>query len=68
MLPLSKLIMNKIFPFMISNVACGLNIKAPVYFFVVVYAIILALYFLINKILVKRLDAFTPAEILKNRE
>ena len=67
-LPLSKLIMNKIFPFMIPNVACGLNIKAPVYFFVVVYAIILALYFLINKILVKRLDAFTPAEILKNRE
>ncbi|MBQ7706703.1 MAG: ABC transporter permease [Lachnospiraceae bacterium] len=67
-LPLSKFLMNEMFPFMISNVACGLNIKAPVWFFAVTYAVILALYFVINKILVRRLDAFTPAEILKNRE
>jgi len=67
-LPLSKKIMNRIFPFMISNVTCGLNVKAPISFFVVAYAVILALYFVINTILVKRLDKFTPAEILKNRE
>ena len=67
-LPLAKIIMNKMFPFMISNVACGLNVKAPVMFFVVTYIVILLLYFMINSILVSRLNKFTPAEVLKNRE
>ena len=67
-IPLSKKIMDMMFPFMISNVTCGLNVSTPMYFFVVIYAVILTLYFVINTILVKRLDKFTPAEILKNRE
>ncbi|MCR5544416.1 MAG: ABC transporter permease [Eubacterium sp.] len=67
-LPLSKVIMNKMFPFMIKNVACGLNVKTPVIFFVVTYIVILLLYFMINTILVSRLNKFTPAEVLKNRE
>ena len=67
-LPLSKVIMNKIFPFMISNVSCGLNVKTPYMFYIVTYFVILALYFLINSFLVRRLDKFSPAEILKNRE
>ena len=67
-LPLAKIIMNKMFPFMISNVACGLNVKAPIIFFVVTYIVILLLYFIINSILVSRLSKFTPAEVLKNRE
>ncbi len=67
-LPLSKLIMNKLFPFMISNVTCGLNVKAPVLFYVVAYIIIIVLYFIINALLVSRLNNFTPAEVLKNRE
>lgn len=67
-LPLSKKIMNMLFPFMISNVACGLNVKTPPVFYVILYVVIMILYFLINTLLVKRLDKFTPAEILKNRE
>ena len=67
-LPLAKIIMNKMFPFMISNVACGLNVKAPVMFFIVTYIVIMLLYFVINSILVSRLNKFTPAEVLKNRE
>ncbi len=67
-LPLSKFCMNKMFPFMISNVACGLNVKAPLAFYVVAFIIVLILYFVINTVLVRRLDKFTPAEILKNRE
>jgi len=67
-LPLAKIIMNKMFPFMISNVACGLNVKAPISFFIVTYIVILLLYFVINSILVSRLNKFTPAEVLKNRE
>ena len=67
-LPLAKVIMNKLFPFMISNVSCGLNVKAPISFFVVTYIVILVLYFIINSLLVRRLSKFTPAEVLKNRE
>ena len=64
----AKIIMNKMFPFMIKNVACGLNVKAPISFFIVTYIVILVLYFIINSILVSRLNKFTPAEVLKNRE
>ena len=53
---------------MIKNVACGLNVKTPVIFFVVTYIVILLLYFMINTILVSRLNKFSPAEVLKNRE
>ncbi len=67
-IPLAKLIMNELFPFMVSNVACGLNIKAPIIFFVCVYVVILGLYFLVNAFLVRRLDKYSLAEILKNRE
>lgn len=67
-LPLSKIIMNSMFPFMISNVTCGLNLNVSKQFFIIIYAVIILLYLLINKILVKRLDKYTPAEILKNRE
>ncbi len=67
-LPLSKKIMDLMFPSMISNVACGMNVEMPFIFYVIAFLVIIALYFVINTILVKRLDKFTPAEILKNRE
>ncbi|MCR5623861.1 MAG: ABC transporter permease [Lachnospiraceae bacterium] len=67
-IPLAKLIMNASFPYMISNVNCGMNLKAPVYFFFIVYGVIVLLYFLINALLVRKLEKYTPAEILKNRE
>lgn len=67
-LPLSKFIMNKLFPFMIPNVSCGLNVETPTIFYVVAYIVILILYFVINTMLVSRLNKFTPAEVLKNRE
>ena len=67
-LPLSKYIMNKLFPFMISNAACGMNLDTPITFYIVAYIVILVLYFIINTLLVRRLNKFTPAEVLKNRE
>ena len=67
-IPLSKTIMNSLFPFMISNVSCGLNVETPFWFYVITYVAILLLYLAINTVLVKRLNKFTPAEVLKNRE
>ena len=67
-IPLAKVVMNKLFPFMIQNVACGLNVGAPIIFYVICYLVVIALYFVINSLLVRRLSKFTPAEVLKNRE
>ncbi len=66
--PLAKIIMNEIFPLMVSNVNCGIHLDAPFYFYIIVYAVIILLYFIINALLVKNLDKYTPAEVLKNRE
>ncbi|MCR5583933.1 MAG: ABC transporter permease [Lachnospiraceae bacterium] len=66
--PLSKILMNSMFPFMISNVSCGLNLNTPKLFYVVLYGVIILLYLFINILLVRRLDRYSPAEVLKNRE
>ena len=67
-IPLAKILMNSLFPFMIPNVACGMNVEAPKIFYVVSYLVVIALFFVINALLVRRLNKFTPAEVLKNRE
>jgi len=67
-LPLSKKLMDMAFPYMISNVTCGFHVDAPLAFYVIAYVLILALYFVINAVLVRKLDRYTPAEVLKNRE
>ena len=36
--------------------------------FFIIYAVIIALYFVINAMLVRKIDKYTPAEVLKNRE
>lgn len=67
-IPLAKIMMNMCFPFMISNVACGMNVDTSLEFYVITYLVVLALYFVINALLVRRINKFTPAEVLKNRE
>ena len=67
-IPLAKILMNLCYPFMVSNVSCGLNVDTPLIFYVITYIVVLALYFVVNALLVMRLDKFTPAEVLKNRE
>ncbi len=66
--PLSKLLMNSMFPLMVSNVSCGLNLNTPKLFYVILYGVIILLYLFINLLLVRRLDRYSPAEVLKNRE
>lgn len=67
-LPLSKVIMDQAYPFMVSNVNCGINITFKPWLWAVLYVAILLLYFVINKVLVGRLNKIVPAEVLKNRE
>ncbi len=67
-IPLAKLAMDAMYPVMIANTACGMNLAFPWQLYVEIYAAILLLYFVINCFLTVRLRHVLPAEVLKNRE
>ena len=67
-IPLSKIIMDKVFPVFISNVTSGINLTFSWYAYVIIFAGVMATYFIITSILVRKLGKITPAEVLKNRE
>ena len=67
-IPAAKILMNRIYPYMISNVAAGMNVKAQWWMYAGIYAMILVLYGVINMLQVRKIDQITPAEILRNRE
>lgn len=67
-IPVSKLFMDAIYPYMISNVACGMNLAFPWYYYPLIFAGIMLIYFAVNAILTAKLKKISPAEVLKNRE
>ncbi|MGN0657487.1 MAG: FtsX-like permease family protein, partial [Ruminiclostridium sp.] len=67
-IPVSKLAMDAIYPYAVSNVACGLNIAFPWYYYVLIFAGVMLIYFAVNAMLVRKLKNISPAEVLKNRE
>ena len=67
-LPVSKIVMNAMYPYLVSNVACGLDLGLSWQIYAGIYVAILVLYFIINYLLVRRLGKIVPAEFLKNRE
>lgn len=67
-LPLAKLIMSAVYPSLVSNVNCGVKLTFAPWLWAALYGGILVLYFIINRVLVGRLNKIVPAEVLKNRE
>ncbi len=67
-LPLAKFIMSAVYPSLVSNVNCGVQLTFAPWLWAVLYGGILVLYFIINRVLVGRLNKIVPAEVLKNRE
>lgn len=67
-LPLSKKVMDAMYPVLISNIACGMNLTFSWQLYLGIYGAIIALYFIINQLLVRRLNQMVPADVLKNRE
>ncbi len=67
-IPLSKLAMDAIYPWAVANVACGLNVRFEWYTYPLIFAGVMAVYFIINALLVRKINGITPAEVLKNRE
>ena len=63
------MIMDYIYPrYLVSNVGVGIRPTYPPELYVIIFAVILALYLFINLILTVRLGRIKPAEVLKNRE
>ncbi|MBQ1302237.1 MAG: ABC transporter permease, partial [Firmicutes bacterium] len=68
-IPLTKLIMNGIFPkYLVANVSIAFEPAFPWYYSPVMYGLILMMYLLISLLLMRNIRKITPAEVLKNRE
>ena len=67
-IPISKLIIDKVFPLFIPNVTSGINLVFPFYVYPIIFVGVMAVYYVITAILVRKLGKITPAEVLKNRE
>ena len=67
-IPLAKLIMDKIYPMFVANVACTMNLHYPWYFYVGIYVLLLLICTGASALLVRKINKITPAEVLKNRE
>lgn len=67
-IPLAKFLMDCIYPYFIPNVACTMVLSFPPYLYLIIYAAVLAVYFVSTALLTRKLSRITPAEVLKNRE
>ena len=68
LIPVTKYIMDQMYPILISNVSCGMDLTFTWQIYLILYLVIVGLYLIINQFLVRKLNQTTPAEILKNRE
>lgn len=66
--PVSKLIMDQLFPYMVSNVAIGFNTSFGAIQYSIIALIVVASYFAANALLGRYLKKVSLVEILKNRE
>jgi putative ABC transport system permease protein len=67
-LPLSKLIINSLYPYFISNVTCAMDLSMSPLVYVGIYIAIIAIYLLVSFFLNRKIDAVSIQEVLKNRE
>lgn len=66
--PLSKKVMDLMYPYMVSNVACGMNLEFGWKLYALIFAAVIVIYLVVNQVLVYRINKIVPAEVLKNRE
>jgi len=67
-LPLSKMVMDGIYPYFVSNVGIGMDLAFSWQMYAGIYGAIILLYLVINWLLVGRFKKVNLAEVLKNRE
>ena len=66
--PLSKIIMDAMYPYLVSNVACAINLHMSFWVYGVLFLGCMLIYGLIHILLVRRIRKIPANEILKNRE
>lgn len=67
-IPLTKKLMDIMYPLLVSNVSCAMNLTFSWQLYVGIYGVIICLYFFISRLLVRKLKKLVPADVLKNRE
>lgn len=67
-IPISKLVMDKIYPWAIANTSCGMNMRFKWYYYPMIFTGVMLVYFISNALLTRKINRITPAEVLKNRE
>ncbi|MBQ9981834.1 MAG: ABC transporter permease [Oscillospiraceae bacterium] len=67
-IPLTKFVADKIYPNIISNTACGVNIAFPIYVYPFIWGGVMLIYFITITLLMNELKKVSPTEVLKNRE
>ena len=60
--------MNAAYPYMISNIAVGMNLSFEWWMYIGLFGAIIGLYLIVTPLLMRRINKILPAEILKNRE
>lgn len=67
-IPLSKIVMDSMYPYLVSNIACGINLTFSWQMYAGIFWGMLLLYVLANWILMFRVNRILPAQVLQNRE
>ena len=67
-IPLSKRIMDAMYPYLVSNVACAMDLRFAPWIYVALFAGCMLIYALIHTLLARRIQRIEPNEVLKDRE
>ncbi|MCR4648375.1 MAG: ABC transporter permease [Lachnospiraceae bacterium] len=67
-IPVSKFLIDMLFPTFIANVACSMHLEFTWYMYLMIFSAIMLLYEIINFILMRKLGKISENEVLKNRE
>ncbi len=67
-IPLSKILMDAVYPYLVSNVACSIDLRFPFWVYAALFCGVMLLYAGINRLLVCRIDRIGMGVVLKNRE
>lgn len=64
----AKLAVDALYPHMVANVSCGLNLRFSWYVYPLIFAGIVLVFFIVAALQTRKIDKISPAEVLKNRE
>ena len=67
-IPLAKIIMDAMYPYLVSNVACAINLRFAPWVYLIIFLGCMLIYAVIHALLSARIKKIPAGEILKNRE